>query len=32
MGRLRDVEQNDEGDLFVIIDDDESGIYKLTRN
>ena len=32
MGRLRDVEQNDEGDLFVIIDDDVSGIYKLTRN
>ncbi len=31
MGRLRDVEQNDSGEIFVIIDDDNSGIWKLIK-
>ena len=29
MGRFRDVEQNNRGEIFVIIDDEESGIWKL---
>ena len=31
MGRLRDVEQNDSGEIFVIIDDNNSGIWKLVN-
>ena len=30
--RLRDVEQNEMGQIFVIIDDEESGIWELQYN
>jgi len=32
VGRLRDVEQNERGQIFVIIDDEESGIWELKYN
>ena len=32
MGRFRDVEQNELGQIFVIIDDEESGIWELKYN
>jgi quinoprotein glucose dehydrogenase len=32
IGRFRDVEQNDAGQIFVIIDDEESGIWELKYN
>ena len=32
IGRFRDVEQNDTGQIFVIIDDEESGIWELKYN
>ena len=31
MGRLRDVDRNNAGEIFVIIDDDDSGIWKLVK-
>ena len=31
-GRMRDIETNKKGEIFIIIDDAESGIWKLKRN
>jgi glucose/arabinose dehydrogenase len=30
-GRMRDIEFNSKGEIFIIIDDSKSGIWKLIR-
>ena len=31
-GRMRDIESNSKGEIFIIIDDSKSGIWKLSKN